>query len=128
MPPSEPTIESPESPSKVASSLTIERSHSSNAVTQADTHGYVGESLPIPHQNNELHGNAEDPSSYSFTQGPQESLGTTEAGQTRHRASTSGTTIYYPPLVAEASPNPRKLDSDSSSSTVISGGRPFLFP
>ena len=130
MPPSEPTIGSPESPSKVASFLTIERSHSSNAVAQADIHGYLGESaitLPTPHENKELHGNAEDPSSYSLTQVPQESLGNTEAGQTRHRASTSGTTIYHPPLIAEASPDSRKLDSDSSSSSVTAGGRPFLF-
>ena len=73
MPPSEPIIESPESPSKVASSLTIERSHSSNAVAQADIHGYLGESaitLPTLHENNELHGNAEDPSSCSLTQVP----------------------------------------------------------
>ena len=73
MPPSEPTSESPESPSKIDSSLTIERSHCSNAVAQADIHGSLGGSaitLPTAHENSELHGNAEDPSSYFLTQVP----------------------------------------------------------
>ncbi len=131
MPPSEPTIESFESPLEIASSATTEqRSHDFNAVAHAHSHDYLGKSaimLPTPHQKDKAHGNAEDPSTYSQGQVPQESLGTLEAGQTRHRASTSGTTIYHPPLIAEASPDSRKLDGDSSSSTAMAGGSHFLF-
>ena len=131
MPPSEPIIESFESPLKIASSATTEQgSQNFNTVAQADSHDYLGEStimLPTPQQKDEAHGNAEGPSSYFQSQVPQESLGALEAGQTRHRASTSGTTIYHPPLIAEASPDSRKLNSDSSSSTVTAGGRHFLF-
>ena len=53
MPPSEPTNESPESPSKIDSSLTIERNHCSNAVARADIHGNLEESaitLPTTHE------------------------------------------------------------------------------
>ncbi len=131
MPPSEPTMESFDSPLEIASSATTEqRSHDSNAVAQADIHDYAGKlatMLPTPHQKDETHENAADPLSYSQSQVPQESLGTLEAGQTRHRASTSGTTIYHPPLIAEASPDSGKLDSDSSSSTITAGGGRFLF-
>ena len=130
MPPSEPTIESFETPLEIVSSATTEqRSQNFNTVAQANSHDYLGESaimLPTPQQKDEAHGNADGPSSYFQSQVPQESLGTLEAGQTRHRASTSGTTIYHPPLIAEASPDSRKLNSDSSSSTVTAGGRPFL--
>ena len=130
MPPFEPTIESFESPLEIASSATTEqRSHDSSAVAHADIHDHLGNSaimLPTPHQKDETHGNAEDPLSYSQSQVPQESFGNLEAGQTRHRASTSGTTIYHPPLIAEASPDSRKLNSDSSSSIITAGGRHFL--
>ena len=130
MPPSEPRIESFESPLEIASSATTKRrSHDSDAVAQADSHDYLGESaimFPIPEQKDEAHEDAEDPSSYFQSQVPQESLGTLKPGQTRYRASTSGTTIHHPPLIAEASPDSRKLNSDSSSSTVTAGGRPFL--
>ena len=111
---------------RIASSM----SHSSNAVARTDILSRFGESaitLPTPHENDEIHGDTEEPSLYSLSQEPQESLGTLEAGQTRHRASTSGTTIYHPPLIAQASPDTRKLDGDSSSSTLTAGGRPFLF-
>ena len=99
-------------------------------MAQADIHNYSGSSaimLPTPHQKDEVHENAEDASSYSHSQVPQESLRTLEAGQTRHRTSTSGTTIYHPPLIAQASPDSGKLDSDSSSSTVTTGGGHVLF-
>ena len=132
MPPSEPTIGSFESPLEIALSATTEqRSHESNAVAQAVSHDYLGKSaimLPTPRQKDEAHeDDAEDPSSCSQSQVPQESLGTLEAGQTRHRTSTSGTTIYHPPLIAEASPDSQKLNGDSSSSTVTAGGMQFLF-
>ena len=131
MPSSERTIESHEPQLEIASSATTEqRSHTSNVVVQADIDDYLGKSatmLPTPHQKDESHEDAEDASSYSQSQVPQESFGTLEAGQTRHRASTSGTTIYHPPLIAEASPDSQKLNSNSSSSTVTPGGTQFVF-
>ena len=43
-----------------------------------------------------------------------------ESGQTRNRTSTSGTTVYNPPLIAEASLNSKKLESDGSTSSYTS--------
>ena len=48
------------------------------------------------------------------------SLQSSESGQTRHRTSTSGTTVYNPPLIAEFSPNSQKLESDGSTSSGTS--------
>lgn len=131
IPSSECTTESHELQLEIASSATTEqRSHTSNVVVQADIDDYLGKSaiiLPPPHQKDGIHKDAEDPSSYSQSQAPQESLETLEAGHTRHRTSTSGTTIYHPPLIAEASPDSQKLNSDSSSSTVTAGGTHCLF-
>lgn len=46
-----------------------------------------------------------------------------EPGQIRNRASTSGTTVYNPPLIAEASPNSKTIASDGSTSSGTSIGR-----
>lgn len=45
-----------------------------------------------------------------------------EPGQIRNRASTSGTTVYNPPLIAEASPNSKTIASDGSTSSGTSSG------
>ena len=45
-----------------------------------------------------------------------------EPGQTRNRASTSATTVYNPPLIAETSPNSKKIESDESTSSGMSSG------
>ena len=128
MAPSEPTIDLP---LEVASSPTTDqRSHTSHVLVHADINDYQEQSatmLPIPHQDDGIHEDAEDPSSCSHSRVPQGSFETQEAGQTRHRASTSGTTFYHPPLIAEASPNSQKLNSNSSSSTVTPGGTQFEF-
>lgn len=52
--------------------------------------------------------------------GPRHSLRFSESGQTRNRTSTSGTTVYNSPLIAEASPNSKKLESDGSTSSGTS--------
>ena len=131
MPSSERTIESHESQLEIASSATTEqRRHTSNVLVQADIDDYLEKSatmLSTPHQEDGIHEDAEDPSSYSQSQVPQDSFETLEASQTRQRASTSGTTFYHPPLIAEASPNSQKLDSSCSSSTVTPGGTQFEF-
>ena len=55
---------------------------------------------------------------------PRDSLQSPESGPTRNRTSTSGTTIYNPPIITEASPNSEKLESDeSTSSSTLSGTR-----
>ena len=123
MAPSEPTIESP---LEIASSAnTDQRSDTSNVLVQANIDDYLEKSptmLPAPHQEDGIYEDAADPSSYSQIRVPQ------EAGHTRHRASTSGTTIYHPPLIAEASPDSQKLNSNSSSSTTVTpGGTQFGF-
>ena len=48
---------------------------------------------------------------------PHDSLQSLESGPTRNRTSTSGTTIYNPPLITEASPNSKKLESHESTSS-----------
>lgn len=48
------------------------------------------------------------------------SLPSSESGHTRDRTSTSGTTVYNPPLIAEASPNSKRLESDGSTSSGTS--------
>ncbi len=50
------------------------------------------------------------------------SLQSSESGQTRNRTSTSGTTVYNPPLIAEFSPNSQKLERDGSTSSGTSSG------
>ena len=55
---------------------------------------------------------------------PRDSLQSLESGPTRNRTSTSGTTIYSPPLITQASPESKKLESDeSTSSSTLSGAR-----
>ena len=53
---------------------------------------------------------------------PRDSLQSLELGPTRNRTSTSGTTIYNPPLITEASPDSKELESDESTSSVTSSG------
>ena len=53
---------------------------------------------------------------------PHGSLQSLESGPTRNRTSTSGTTIYNPPLITEASPDSKKLESDESTSSGTSSG------
>ena len=53
---------------------------------------------------------------------PLYSLQSPESGQIRNRTSTSGTTVYNPPFIAEACPNSKKLESDGSTSSGASGG------
>ncbi len=53
---------------------------------------------------------------------PRHLLRSPELGQIRNRTSTSGTTVYNPPLIAEASPNSKKLESDESTSSGTSCG------
>lgn len=50
------------------------------------------------------------------------SLQSSQSGQTRNRTSTSGTTVYHPRLIAEVSPNSKKLESDGSTSSGTSSG------
>ena len=73
---------------------------------------------------------SEDPSmesiDYSSTTEwvPRNSLQSLELGPTRNRTSTSGTTIYSPPLITQASPNSEKFESDeSTSSRTLRGAR-----
>ena len=54
---------------------------------------------------------------------PYHCLQSLESDQTRNRTSTSGTTVYSPPVIAEASPNAKKLESDGSTSGTSSGIR-----
>ena len=52
------------------------------------------------------------------------SLQSIDSGQIRNTTSTSGTSVYIPPLVVEASPRSKKLKSDgSTSSSTSSDGR-----
>ena len=98
-------------------------------MVRADINDFLGKSaimLPTPHQKDSIHKDAEDSSSYPQSHVPQESLATLEVGQTRHRTSTWGTTIYHPTLIAEASPDSQEINGDSSSSTVTAGGTNFL--
>lgn len=53
---------------------------------------------------------------------PRYLLHSPEPGQMRNRASTSGTTVYNPPLIAEASPNSKTIASDGSTSSGTSSG------
>ena len=55
---------------------------------------------------------------------PRDSLQSLDSGPTRNRTSTSGTTIYNPPLITQASPDSKKLESgESTSSSTLSGAR-----
>lgn len=56
----------------------------------------------------------------SKTYVPRHSLQSSESDQTTNRTSTSGTTVYNPPLIAEASPNSKSLESDGSTSSGTS--------
>lgn len=51
---------------------------------------------------------------------PRHRLPSSESGQTRERTSMSGTTVYNPPLIAEASPTLKKLKSDGSTPACTS--------
>lgn len=53
---------------------------------------------------------------------PRYFLHSPELGQIRNRASTSGTIVYDPPLIAEASPNSKTIASDGSTSSGMSSG------
>ena len=55
---------------------------------------------------------------------PRDFLKSPESGPARNRTSTSGTTIYNPPLITQASPDSKKLESDeSTSSSTLCGAR-----
>lgn len=53
---------------------------------------------------------------------PRHSLQSSESDQTTNRMSTSRTTVYNPPLIAEASPNSKRLESDGSTYSGTSNG------
>ena len=55
---------------------------------------------------------------------PRDSLWSLDSRPTRNRTSTSGTIIHNPPLITQASPDSKKLESDeSNSSSTLSGAR-----
>ena len=55
---------------------------------------------------------------------PRHFLQSPESSQTRNRTSTSGTTVYTPPLIVEALPNSKRIGSNgSTSSGTLSGTR-----
>ena len=53
---------------------------------------------------------------------PRYSLQSLGSGPTRNRTSTSGTTIYNPPIITEASPDTKNLESDEGTFSSTSSG------
>lgn len=118
-----PAIDAKASPSPQASQgpkLTSGRA-SHDSINQTQTTAESGRMISIECSDEDLSTATTDyfcPTEWA----PRRSLQSSESGQTRNRSSTSGTTIYNPPLIVEASPNSKKVESDGSISSGTSSG------